>query len=108
VLDELDKQKRISHRLYRQHTVNLDSTYIKDLSKLGRDLSKTLIIDNVADNFRLQPENGLQIKNFEGDENDEELIIMTNLLIDIVLQQLDTREGVKIVKEKMSKMVCCN
>ncbi len=100
----MDKQKRISHRLYRQHTVNFENTYIKDLSKLGRDISKTLIIDNVSENFKLQPENGYKIKNFEGDENDEELIVMTNFLMDIVLQQLDSREGIKMMKEKISKI----
>ena len=49
----LDPHKEmIMHRLYRQHTrVTDDGIYMKDLSRLGRDLSKTLIVDNIADNF---------------------------------------------------------
>lgn len=57
VLEELDINKDISYKLYRKHTEQSVGVYIKDLSKLGRDLSKVCIIDNNKDNFRLQPEN---------------------------------------------------
>jgi CTD small phosphatase-like protein 2 len=39
------------HRLYRQHTTPHEDFAIKDLYNLGRDLSKTIIIDNLAENF---------------------------------------------------------
>lgn len=53
ILNVLDKDRRcIIHRLYRQHTlVTEDGIYLKDLSRLGRDLSKTIIVDNIAENF---------------------------------------------------------
>ena len=35
-------------------------------------MSRVIIIDNVKENYQLQPTNGLHIKNFEGDENDNE------------------------------------
>jgi CTD small phosphatase-like protein 2 len=59
----------------------MGNVFIKDLSKLGRDISRILIIDNVADNFDLQRDNGLNIKNFLGDENDNELIHLSEDLI---------------------------
>lgn len=59
------------------------------MSKLGRNLTKILIIDNVAENFQLQPNNGLHIKNFEGDENDTELIDLTLDLITITKMKID-------------------
>ena len=51
VLDNLDKQKNVSYRLFRQHAVRNGNVFIKDLSRLGRDLAKCIIIDNVAENF---------------------------------------------------------
>ena len=53
VLDRMDTQNTITHRLYRNHTTIADNVYQKDLSRLGRDLSKTLIVDNNAENFQL-------------------------------------------------------
>jgi CTD small phosphatase-like protein 2 len=42
----------ISHRLYRQHAMAHNGYYVKDLSRVGRDLSKTIIVDNIAENFQ--------------------------------------------------------
>lgn len=64
ILDRLDPKKLISHRLYRCSTTQQNGVYLKDLSKLGRDLAKTLIVDNNPSNFLLQPENGIYIKSW--------------------------------------------
>ena len=80
VLDQLDTSKWISHRLYRQHTSIENGVFIKDLSKLGRDLNKTIIVDNVAENFQKQPENGILIKSWYDDPNDDALYELGPLL----------------------------
>ncbi len=52
VIDNLDPlNKLIRHRLFRQHTIKMDNVHIKDLSRIGREMNKIIIIDNVADNF---------------------------------------------------------
>ncbi len=74
------------------------------MSKLGRDITKTIIIDNVAENFRLQKDNGLNIKNFEGDENDNELNELIDDLKNLVLLSVDdVRKHVPSIQEKMDK-----
>jgi len=105
VLNELDKNKRISYRLYRQHTCqNEYSNNIKDLSKLGRDINKTIIIDNVKDNFQLQKENGLHIKDFYDDVNDTELIDILPDMINLATRenQDDIRPCLRELREKMA------
>ena len=52
ILDQLDKSKTISHRLYRDDTREKNGVYLKDLQKLGRNLEKVIIIDNIEDNFK--------------------------------------------------------
>lgn len=59
-------------RLYRQHT-NQDGKKCKDLSKLGRNLSKLIFVDNHPLNFDLQPENSLYIKTWEYSIHDSQL-----------------------------------
>jgi CTD small phosphatase-like protein 2 len=57
---------------------------VKDLSLLGRDIQKTIIIDNISDNFILQPENGIFISTWYDDMNDRFLDEITPLLREVV------------------------
>ena len=68
ILNKLDPDgSLISHRLYRQHTQKIhDYKYVKDLSRLGRSLARTLIIDNLKENFERQPENGVKCHTWTG------------------------------------------
>lgn len=74
IIDALDPEKTlIDFRLYRQHTKPQDGVYYKDLKPLGRDLRKTIIVDNIADNFAKQKENGIEIKGWYFEKEDTEL-----------------------------------
>ena len=76
ILDIIDKKKNFfDKRLYRQHTIIMDNVFVKDLSKLGRDLSKVIIVDNMPQNFKLQKENGIFIKNFNGDDKSDSTLL---------------------------------
>jgi CTD small phosphatase-like protein 2 len=57
---------------------------VKDLSLLGRDINKTIIIDNISDNFILQPDNGIFISTWYDDMRDRFLDEITPLLCEIV------------------------
>ena len=104
VIDGLDCKDKIDYKLYRQHTDLIDGTNVKDLSKLGRNLSKVIIVDNIEENYKLQPNNGLNISDFEGDENDNELILLMQDLLNIVKKQnLDVRNELEAVRINMQK-----
>ena len=104
VIDGLECKDKIDYKLYRQHTDFIDGTHIKDLSKLGRNLSKIIIIDNLEDNYQLQPKNGLNIIDFEGDENDNELIYLMQDLLNLVkVPGLDVRNELDIIRRNMRK-----
>ena len=57
---------------------------LKDLSKIGRPIEKTIIIDNIADNFLLQKPNGIFISTWHDDPYDTELKQLIPLLKNIV------------------------
>jgi CTD small phosphatase-like protein 2 len=70
----------IKARLYRQHCSTLEETTVKDISKLGRNLAKCIIIDNLPENFSLQPENGIYIQSWYGESEDRALFELAPLL----------------------------
>ena len=79
---------------------------LKDLSKLGRDLSKTIIVDNIADNFQLQANNGIFITTWHEDPYDTELRDLIPLLKQIVLLNVeDVRKSLKDFRDQMLRMI---
>ena len=102
VLKELNKNNYITHILCRKYTELNNGYYIKDLSKLGRDLSKVVIVDNNKDNFSLQPENGLFISSYFGEQNDNELYLLCGDLMKIIeMQPDDIRPLIKEIDSSM-------
>ena len=102
VLKELNKNNYITHILCRKYTELNNGSYLKDLSKLGRDLSKVVIVDNNKDNFRLQPENGLFISSYFGEQNDNELYLLCGDLMKIIeIQPEDIRPVIKEIDAVM-------
>ena len=57
-------KKYFDFKLYRQHTIIIGQDFIKDLSRIGRPLDRTIIIDNIQQNFKMQKRNGILIKPF--------------------------------------------
>eukprot|EP00662_Eupelagonemidae_sp_cell21_P057346 gene57346-biopygen35636 len=51
----------VDHRLYRHHCTVLNNKGVKDLSLLGRPLSKVCIVDNNPYAYRAQPRNSLAV-----------------------------------------------
>lgn len=106
VLDQLDVNSHIKHRLFRQHSVQKSNYFLKDLSKLGRDLSKVIIVDNVAENFQLQPHNGIFIKSWFDDPKDTALQELLPILIQIAKKGVsDVRTALRELKEQMIKEI---
>jgi len=102
VLNILDPNGYITHRLYRHHvTVNpMYPGIVKDLSKIGRDLTKTIIVDNAPENFRVQIDNGIEIITWYNDPYDVELATLTPFLKDLVENQVeDVRTAVRLLRE---------
>ena len=60
-------KKIFDYRLYRENTEpNDEGIFVKDLSKIGRNLQKMIIVDNTKENYELQKDNGIEIKSYYG------------------------------------------
>ena len=110
IINALETNKKyFDYRLYRKHTIIIDNDFVKDLSKLGRDMSKTIIVDNMEQNYKLQKSNGITIRPFWGKDNeDTALVDLLDILIKIVDKKMDVRMGLKLFKEDIISKVTSN
>lgn len=64
-----------------------------------------IIIDNVWDNFKLQPKNGIYIKTWEGDTEDNCLTELKPILIELVKQKVpDVRASLLKIRDVMFRL----
>ena len=88
-----------SYRLYRESCTILNNYYVKDISKFGIDLSKTIIVDNMAQNFKLQKENGILISSFWGEDiKDDSLYFLGKILVNISMEMIENKYLIDIRK----------
>ena len=106
ILNQIDINDNIfKYRLYRQHTTIMGFSVYKDLNKLGRDLSKIIIIDNLKENFKIQPNNGIFIKTWTSDVNDTQFLDLLKILKDIAILNV---EDVRPIIQQMNEEIKIN
>lgn len=74
------KGQFIQHKLYRDSCLCVDGNYLKDLHVLGRDLTKTVLVDNSPHAFGYQIDNGIPIESWFEDPADTELLKLASFL----------------------------
>lgn len=90
----MDTNNIVEHRLFRDSCTFSGGAFVKDLSRVGRDLNRTLIIDNSAASFRFHPHHSILIESWFDDPHDTELVKLSPFLIELS-KASDVRELLK-------------
>lgn len=86
IINKLDPERRlISKRLYNSDCDQVNGIFVKDLSKLGRNLKDVILVDNTVLCFAFQLNNGVPILSYfgSGKGSDTELIDLKEFLISV-------------------------
>ncbi|KAI5176588.1 CTD small phosphatase-like protein 2, partial [Pancytospora epiphaga] len=98
VVEAIDKNGVITHVLDRRHCTPLDSdtsypVYTKSLDMLGRDLSRTIIVDDIENSYIYNYINGQIIPSYGGGDLDDSLLQLKDYLLKCLeLTDFRTRE----------------
>ena len=83
IIREIESQKKyFDYNFNREHSILYENTLVKDVSLLGRDISKIIIIDDDENCFKLNKDNGIKIRAFNGNSKvDNALFELKKILI---------------------------
>ncbi|CAF0979840.1 unnamed protein product [Rotaria sordida] len=76
VADLLDPNQIFHSRLFRESCTYYNGNYIKDLSRLGRDIRKVIIIDNSPVSYIFHQDNAVPVTSWFDDMHDTELLTL--------------------------------
>ena len=94
---------------YREHAIIVGDDFVKDLNRIGRSLDKIIIVDDMPQNFRLQKQNGITIKPFLGDDNnDMALYDLLPILKRIAEEGNDVRTELAKYRDEIVKKITSN
>jgi hypothetical protein len=111
ILNSIEEHKTyFSYKFYREHAIITGNNLIKDISRLGKDMSKILLIDNMSLNFQYNKENGVLIYPFYNENYFyTSLIELKKILIKIYYKNYnDIREAINDFKNEIIMNVSCN
>lgn len=94
LLDVLDPEGIVQHRLFRDHCVQRAANYVKDLTCLGRKLEHTIIVDNSPYSYQFQKDNAIPILTWIDEQSDRQLPNLLPFLDDLA----ETDDIVKFIK----------
>ena len=91
ILTEIESDKKyFDYNLKREHSILYENNLVKDISLIGRDISKIIIIDDEENCFKLNKQNGIKIAPFDiNNKNDNILFELKKILLSIYKKKYD-------------------
>lgn len=104
----IDKKKRFfSGVLYRQSCVNCNGMYVKDLRvfKEHRNPKDIVIVDDSLISIAFNLDNGIVVKPYSGESDDDELTLLTNYLTTLAVVEDLRKNNAEIFKLRRLKSI---
>ena len=104
-----EKEKYFDFNLYKENSTYLNEEYYKNFDKLGRDIKRTIIIEDIDNNLGNKNDNSILIKSFIKNERDLILKNLSILLIKIAKEENDdVRKSIKMYQKEIKTKLTWN
>ena len=112
IIDQIEENRKLfDYNLYREHCSLIGRKFVKDISRIGRDMKKIIMIDDLPENLNIHVDNGILILPYDGDENKEDRVLyeLKKILILFYRDKYDDlRVGIKKYKTDIIKKITKN
>ena len=76
ITKEIEGDKKLfDYNFYREHCALIGRQFIKDISRIGRDMKKVIMVDDSQENLKFYVNNGILICPYEGDDEIEDRVL---------------------------------
>lgn len=100
IVESLDKNHVIMYKLVKNATDYIDGHHVKNLERINRNLSKVIMVDWNENSVKKQRDNALVIPRWTGEDYDDQLIQLAELLNVVAASEVsDVREVLSYYKQ---------
>ena len=109
IIEQIEENRKLfDFNLYREHCTLVGRKFVKDISNIGRDMKKIIMIDDLPENLNIHIENGILILPYDGDENKEDRVLYELKKLLILFYNLgyeDLRNAIKSYKNEIYQKI---
>ena len=104
IIEEIQGTKELfDYNFYREHCFLSGTKFIKDISRIGRDLKKIIVVDDLPENLKSHSENGILICPYNREDEDDRVLyeLKKLLILFFILGYEDLRTAIKNYKDEI-------
>ena len=109
IIEQIEENRKLfDYNLYREHCTLVGRKFIKDISNIGRDMKKIIMVDDLPENLNLHIENGILILPYDGDDNKDDRVLYELKKLLILFYNLgyeDLRNAIKSYKDEIYQKI---
>ena len=109
IIDQIEENRKLfDYNLYREHCTLVGRKFVKDISRIGRDMKKIIVVDDLPENLSIHVDNGILILPYDGDDNKEDRVLYELKKLLILFYNLgyeDLRNAIKSYKNEIYQKI---
>jgi hypothetical protein len=101
-------RKLFDYNLYREHCTLVGRKFVKDITRIGRDMKTIIMVDDLEDNLKDFSDNGILILPYDGDNTKGDRVLYELKKILILFYRLgyeDIRSAIKAYKDEIYEKI---